>query len=125
MSDETQTAEEAVVALATGGGAACGVCCRRLDAAPDAASAGFLPLRFVGAVGRTGVPACPSCALLVFAGDWAGLEGLVFDYLASEWTWWERITRRRRARRTSATIRGCAERLFGHMSEDRKEAHRG
>ena len=122
MSEDTRTAEDVAVEIHTGNDKACEVCCRVLAHAPEAVAIGYLPARddarTVGGY-RISAATCGDCMSLVLAGDWAGLEALVFDYMTSDWTRWDRLVdpfRRRPARRTARSIAAMAASLFGHLT---------
>ena len=60
---------------------------------------------------------CDECLPLLFAGDWAGIEQMVFDYQSSEWTWWEAVVHRRHARKVARRIAAMNRGLFTYLSD--------
>ena len=108
--------EDAVVAYMTEDEGSCAVCCRavptigRIDT--DYTEHDLRTGRWV----RDSQAVCADCVPLLFASDWAGLERLVFDYQGSEWTWWEAIVYRRRARKVARFITGVNREFFGYLA---------
>jgi hypothetical protein len=112
----SSTPDDVVVKYATEDEGSCEVCCRQVptigridtnytdhDEATD---------RWI----RHSEAVCADCVPLLFACDWAGLEQLVFEYQGSQWTWWEAIVHRRRARRVARRITAINRELFGYLA---------
>ncbi len=96
----------------------CGVCCRKPELCGGAATGMG---RMNGIRLTTGIrhsePVCGDCLQLLILGDWAGLERLVFEYQAQDWTRWEAIIRRRRARKVARNIAHWNRDLFANLAD--------
>lgn len=84
--------------------------------------------RMSGVVLTTGVrysaPVCDECMQLLFTGDWDRLERLVFQYQASDWTFWESVVHRRHARQVARKIASLNRKLFDNLLSDPDDAPR-
>lgn len=101
------------VAYISGAGEKCGVCLRE-----DAFAIG----RMSGVTLTTGVrhsaAVCSDCVLIILTGRWELLESLVFGYQAQDWTAWEAITHRHRARRVARSVARFNARLFADITPE-------
>ena len=65
---------------------------------------------------RYSAPVCDACVTYLLASDWQGLASYVLAREQEAWTFWQRLWKRRRARRAAATIARCNAALFSNLA---------